>query len=242
MPSSTNSARRRGGWIRWRHGGARHVIAENSRVEQTARAIQAADWATVGELMYASHASLRDDYEVSCAELDAVVDIARGLGSSAGVLGCRMTGAGFGGCAICLIRSEVALSVTRRLGDGYERKTGSQALIFSSRPAGRRPGFETHLRAGGGGANLRPLPPGLGLDQQRGPEAQLRGRQAAGDERLRPVKFRRIIFPHQGYRGPRLRAAWHRSTAANGWRGPLSPACSTSPTCAHGMPSNPRAR
>ena len=59
---------------------ARHVITENERTLQAARAIQASDWAAVGQLMYASHASLRDDYEVSCPELDTVVEIAQEIG------------------------------------------------------------------------------------------------------------------------------------------------------------------
>src|SRR5262249_38152640 len=78
---------------------ARHVITENARTLDAAKAIGASDWPTVGRLMYASHASLRDDYEVSCPELDAVVEISRGIGEEGGMLGCRMTGAGFGGCA-----------------------------------------------------------------------------------------------------------------------------------------------
>ncbi|HMP08181.1 MAG TPA: galactokinase, partial [Lacipirellulaceae bacterium] len=65
---------------------ARHVVGENERTIAAAAALQAGDWATVGELMYASHDSLRDDYEVSCPELDALVDSARDLGAAEGVL------------------------------------------------------------------------------------------------------------------------------------------------------------
>ena len=114
---------------------ARHVLSENERTVQTARAIQSGDWATVGKLMYASHASLRDDYEVSCRELDAVVEVAQGLGPRDGVFGCRMTGAGFGGCAVCLVQTSAVQHVTRRIDEAYELKTGTQASIFSSRPA-----------------------------------------------------------------------------------------------------------
>jgi len=114
---------------------ARHVITENERTLEFARAIQASDWAAVGPLMYASHASLRDDYEVSCPELDAVVAIAQGLGEPAGILGCRMTGAGFGGCAVSLVRTDVVKNVTRKLDEAYENKLGSQVSIFSTRPA-----------------------------------------------------------------------------------------------------------
>jgi galactokinase len=115
---------------------ARHVISENERTLAAARALQAADWTAAGRLMYASHASLRDDYEVSCAELDIVVEIAQGIGAQSGMIGCRMTGAGFGGCAVSLVKTEAVARITRAIGDAYEKKTGRQATIFSSRPAG----------------------------------------------------------------------------------------------------------
>ena len=67
------------------------MIGEDERTTQAAAAIRAGDWVKVGELMYASHDSLRDDYEVSCRELDVVVDLARQIGVSGGVYGCRMT-------------------------------------------------------------------------------------------------------------------------------------------------------
>ena len=114
---------------------ARHVISENARTLQAAKAIQASDWPAVGELMYASHASLRDDYEVSCPELDTVVEVAQGIGAAGGVIGCRMTGGGFGGCAVSLVKTEAVQSLTRRLDEAYEKKTGKQTTIFSSRPA-----------------------------------------------------------------------------------------------------------
>jgi galactokinase len=114
---------------------ARHVISENERTLQTARAIQASDWAAAGRLMYASHASLRDDYEVSCPELDTVVGIAQAMGDEGGVIGCRMTGGGFGGCAVSLVKTNAVQRITRSLDAAYEKKTGTQASIFSSRPA-----------------------------------------------------------------------------------------------------------
>lgn len=114
---------------------ARHVISENERVLQMARAVQAGKWEAAGQLMYASHASLRDDYEVSCPELDALVEIARGLGPAEGMLGCRMTGAGFGGCTVSLVRTEALKHITRKIEEAYEKKTGEQASIFCSRPA-----------------------------------------------------------------------------------------------------------
>jgi galactokinase len=85
--------------------------------------------------MYASHASLRDDYEVSCPELDAAVEIAREIGVAGGVIGCRMTGGGFGGCAVSLIKTEAVRLITRRLDETYEKQTRKQATIFSSYPA-----------------------------------------------------------------------------------------------------------
>lgn len=115
---------------------ARHVITENERTLKAAQALQAGDWPRMGELMYASHASLRDDYEVSCPELDAVVDIAAQAPPAEGVIGCRMTGAGFGGCAVCLVRTNAVHRLTRSFEEAYERRTRGQASIFSSRPAG----------------------------------------------------------------------------------------------------------
>jgi len=115
---------------------ARHVVTENERTLLMASAIQAGDWDSVGKFMYDSHASLRDDYQVSCPELDAVVEIAHSLGKKNGVIGCRMTGAGFGGCAVSLVRTDALSLVTRRMEEGYERKTDNHAGIFSSRPAG----------------------------------------------------------------------------------------------------------
>jgi galactokinase len=115
---------------------ARHVISENDRTLQMAKAIQANAWAAAGQLMYASHASLRDDYQVSCTELDLLVAIAKSLGEKEGVIGCRMTGAGFGGCAVCLVKTDAVHSVTRKFADAYERKTRNQVTIFSTRPAG----------------------------------------------------------------------------------------------------------
>jgi galactokinase len=81
---------------------ARHVVTEVVRVDQFVAALRANDWASLGPLLDASHASLRDDYEVSCAELDLAVAVAR----EAGAIGARMTGGGFGGSAIALVPGE----------------------------------------------------------------------------------------------------------------------------------------
>jgi galactokinase len=114
---------------------ARHVIGEIERTTQAAREIQASHWKAAGELMYASHYSLRDDYEVSCVELDAVVEIARGIGLEGGVYGCRMTGGGFGGCTVALVKTEAVAAITKKLAEDYHRKTGIEASQFVSRPA-----------------------------------------------------------------------------------------------------------
>ena len=114
---------------------ARHVITEIARTLATAKAISASDWARVGDWMYASHASLRDDYEVSCPELDCVVEIARELGTGAGVIGCRMTGGGFGGCAVSLVRTEAVVEVQRKIAQAYQSRTKIEPATFVSRPA-----------------------------------------------------------------------------------------------------------
>jgi galactokinase len=114
---------------------ARHVIGEIERTVQAADAIRASNWEKAGELMYASHRSLRDDYEVSCAELDALVEIAESIGLAGGVYGCRMTGGGFGGCAVALVKSASVAEITKKLAAGYKKKTGLEATIFGSRPA-----------------------------------------------------------------------------------------------------------
>jgi galactokinase len=132
-PEALDRARKRMEPVVFRR--ARHVITENERTVQMAKAIQASDWPVVGEAMYASHASLRDDYEVSCPDLDTVVEVAQAMGAAAGVIGCRMTGGGFGGCAVSLVKTDQVQRITRALDAAYEKKTGKQTTIFSSRPA-----------------------------------------------------------------------------------------------------------
>ena len=82
---------------------ARHIVTENARVLDTVDALRASDFETVGALFSQSHLSMRDDYDISCPELDLAVESAQG----AGALGARMTGGGFGGCAIALISAEL---------------------------------------------------------------------------------------------------------------------------------------
>jgi galactokinase len=115
---------------------ARHVIGEIERTLHAAEGVRASNWPTVGQLMYASHTSLREDYEVSCPELDAVVEIAQDIGGKGGVAGCRMTGGGFGGCAVALVRTDAIAAVSERLASEYECRTGIKPALFVSRPAG----------------------------------------------------------------------------------------------------------
>jgi galactokinase len=114
---------------------ARHVIGEIERTVHAAAGIRHSNWPAVGNLMYASHASLRDDYAVSCAELDAVVEIAEDIGYAGGIYGCRMTGGGFGGCCVALVKAGSVDSITQKIAADYQAKTGIAATIFSSRPA-----------------------------------------------------------------------------------------------------------
>jgi len=114
---------------------ARHVIGEIERTTHAAEGIRASNWPSVGNLMYASHASLRDDYEVSCKELDDVVEIAEDIGYKGGVYGCRMTGGGFGGCCVAMVKAEAVDAITKKIAADYKTNTGIEATIFSSRPA-----------------------------------------------------------------------------------------------------------
>ncbi|MCX6908460.1 MAG: galactokinase, partial [Verrucomicrobia bacterium] len=113
---------------------ARHVIGEIERTPAAARAIQAGDWPTAGRLMVASHAALRDDYEVSCAELDAAVEIAQEIGPAGGVIGSRMTGGGFGGCTVSLVKTASVADISRKIAAAYRKRTGIEATLFVSRP------------------------------------------------------------------------------------------------------------
>jgi galactokinase len=121
---------------------AQHVISENERTLQTVEEIHNSNWPVVGRHMYGSHYSLRDDFEVSCKELDAVVEICRSIGIKGGVYGCRMTGGGFGGSCVALVKAEAADNISNRISTAYkfataggESKNGIEATIFSSRPA-----------------------------------------------------------------------------------------------------------
>ena len=111
------------------------MIGEIERTLHAAEGIRQSNWPTVGQFMYASHYSLRDDYEVSCKELDVVVDIAEEIGYKGGVYGCRMTGGGFGGCCVALVKTSAVPEITKRIAAEYKSRTGIDSVIFASRPA-----------------------------------------------------------------------------------------------------------
>ena len=104
-----------------------HVVRENQRVLDTVAALAATDLATVGRCFAASHASLRDLYEVSSPELDAMVDIAL---DTPGVIGSRMTGAGFGGCTVSLVEPGAEARLRDAVLDEYPRRTGLTPRVF----------------------------------------------------------------------------------------------------------------
>jgi galactokinase len=109
----------------------RHVVLENARVSAAATALQGGDLATFGRLMKESHSSLRDDYEVSCPELDLMVELAE---KQEGVYGTRMTGGGFGGCTVNLVKPDAAAEFEQSVSVAYEKATGlsPQILVTSA--------------------------------------------------------------------------------------------------------------
>ncbi|MES1204368.1 MAG: galactokinase [Pseudomonadota bacterium] len=114
---------------------ARHVVTENARTLAAAKHLEARDFTKVGELMFESHRSLKDDFEVSCHELDVLVDVAAEIGDGGGVFGARMTGGGFGGCTVTLVRTRRVAAVAETLEHEYKRRTGCTLTHFVSRPA-----------------------------------------------------------------------------------------------------------
>jgi galactokinase len=114
---------------------ARHVLSEQQRTRDAVAAIRRRDWETLGRAMYASHLSLRDDFEVSCAELDAVVDAACAIGLAGGVYGCRMTGGGFGGCAVAVVDAVRAQAIAADIVDAVRRTGVREPRSFVTRAA-----------------------------------------------------------------------------------------------------------
>ena len=111
---------------------ARHVVTENGRVQDSVAALRAGDVARFGQLMIESHASLRDDYAVSGSELDTLVAAAL---ETPGVLGARLTGAGFGGCAVALVRTAQAETAAERIAAQYQQASGRTGSVYICAPS-----------------------------------------------------------------------------------------------------------
>jgi galactokinase len=118
----------------------RHVVTENDRVHKLASALQEGDTTALSRLMADSHRSMRDDYEISCAEVDLMVELAN---EQEGVFGARMTGGGFGGCTINLVNATDSPEFQRRVATAYHAATGIKPEIY--------------VRAAAGGAERVPL-------------------------------------------------------------------------------------
>lgn len=110
----------------------RHIVSEIARTQQASQAIQSKDWDKLGDLMYQSHASLRDDFQVSCPELDLLVDFTSDL---SGVVGSRMTGGGFGGCTVSLIELSERPYIEWAITTKYKAATGIEPELFVTSPA-----------------------------------------------------------------------------------------------------------
>ena len=108
----------------------RHVVTENERVLQTVEAFRRNDLVTVGQLMNASHESLRDDYAVSSAALDAMVEAMR---SVSGCYGARLTGAGFGGCAVALVEPGAEQAMADAIFEQYPKATNIWPEVYTTR-------------------------------------------------------------------------------------------------------------
>ena len=107
---------------------ARHAVYENARTVSAFSALQRGDLTAFGALMNESHISLRDDYEVSCGEIDLLTELAW---ACPGVLGSRITGGGFGGCTVSIVRDEYAGAFAETVKTGYARRTGLDAQIYT---------------------------------------------------------------------------------------------------------------
>jgi galactokinase len=111
---------------------ARHVVTENQRVLAATEALKTANWSTLGELLFESHHSLRDDYQVSCEELDVLVELAQAQDD---VFGARMTGGGFGGCIVALVDREALSSVATSISQGFVQRVGLSPQCYRVKPA-----------------------------------------------------------------------------------------------------------
>ena len=122
--------RGRGGMSEVVYRRARHVIGEILRTAMFGQAMTDGDFVTAGRLMGESHASLRDDYEVSCPELDVLADVASGV---AGVYGARMTGGGFGGCVVALCKPDAVETLKKTTTEAYQQRFSIQPEFYVTR-------------------------------------------------------------------------------------------------------------
>lgn len=106
---------------------AKHAVYENQRTIKAYNALKADDLEAFGKYMNASHISLRDDYEVSCDEIDILVDLAWQI---PGVIGSRMTGGGFGGCTVSIVKNDAVDDFIEKVGEGYQARTGHRAEFY----------------------------------------------------------------------------------------------------------------
>jgi galactokinase len=110
----------------------RHIVTENARVLEAERALEAGDFVACGRAMNASHVSMRDDFEITCPEVDMLAGLAQTV---AGVYGSRMTGGGFGGCTVSLVEAAAVDKAAQILTDGYRIATGLDVEIFVCAPS-----------------------------------------------------------------------------------------------------------
>ena len=106
---------------------AKHAVYENQRTIKAVKALAENDVETFGKLMNASHVSLRDDYEVSCEEIDILVDLAW---ETEGVIGSRITGGGFGGCTVSIVKNDAVDNFVATIGAAYKEKVGHEAEFY----------------------------------------------------------------------------------------------------------------
>lgn len=110
---------------------AKHVVTENQRTQNAKVALLEGDWETFGILMNESHESMKKDYEVSCEEIDVLVELAQ---NHPGTYGSRLTGGGFGGCTVTLVEKDSVESLCRYLKEGYKARTGKECFCFETLP------------------------------------------------------------------------------------------------------------
>jgi galactokinase len=111
---------------------ARHVVTEIQRTSDAVQALRDKDYRRLGQLMTDSHKSLRNDFEVTCVELEKLVSLARQ--EKDGVLGACMTGGGFGGCTVTLLRSHALASTKQRIEKSYQSREGEKATFYITTP------------------------------------------------------------------------------------------------------------